>query len=220
MNGAHAANGAGPILSRYEIRLSGLGGQGILTMGKLLGQALALGHGYYVTQTQSYGPEARGGASRSDLVVSSEPISYPKTEYLDLLVALSQEAVSRYYSYLKPRGTLLVDSELVRQTPSNVFLGLPFTRLARERIGVPQAVNVVALGAVAFLLPFARIEAMRKSLKATLPEKIRAANARALNLGYQEARKHLGQPIAVPPPGGNDDQDEERMDVTDVMTED
>lgn len=206
-------------LSRYEIRLSGLGGQGILTMGKLLGQALALAHGYYVTQTQSYGPEARGGASRSDLVVSSEPISYPKTEYLDLLVALSQEAVGIYYHYLKPRGTLLIDTGLVKQTPSNVFLGLPFTALAKEVVGVPQATNVVALGAVAYLLPFARPDAMRKSLKAALPEKIRAANLKAFNLGYQEARKKLGQPIAVNGAGG-DGQDEERMDLTEIMAED
>ncbi len=79
-------------LNRFEICLSGLGGQGILTLGKIMGGALALGHGYYVTQTQSYGPEARGGASRSDLVISSIPISYPKTDKIDLLVALSQEA--------------------------------------------------------------------------------------------------------------------------------
>ncbi len=207
-------------LSRYEIRLSGLGGQGILTMGKWLGQALALSHGYHVTQTQSYGPEARGGASRSDLVVSSEPISYPKTEYLDLLVALSQEAVGSYYHYLKPRGTLLVDTGLVKQTPSNVFLGLPFTALARDQVGVPQATNMVALGAVAYLLPFARPEAMRKSLKVALPEKIRAANLRAFNLGYQEAKKKLGQPIALSDPTGEGGEDEERMDLTDIMVED
>lgn len=213
-------NGQAQTLSRYEIRLSGLGGQGILTMGKLLGQALAIGHGYYVTQTQSYGPEARGGASRADLVVSSEPISYPKTEYLDLLVALSQEAAASYYSYLKPRGTLLIDTDLVRQSPSSVALGLPFTRLAREKVGVPQATNVVALGAVAFLLPFARAEAMRKSLKDALPEKIREANVKAFNLGYQEARKHLGEPIVLSASGEDEAGHGARMDITEIMTED
>ncbi|BAH75370.1 2-oxoacid:acceptor oxidoreductase family protein [Solidesulfovibrio magneticus] len=219
-NGNGNGNGNGQTLARYEIRLSGLGGQGILTMGKLLGQALAIGHGYYVTQTQSYGPEARGGASRADLVVSSEPISYPKTEYLDLLVALSQEAAASYYSYLKPRGALLIDADLVRQSPSSVALALPFTRLAREKVGVPQATNVVALGAVAYLLPFARIEAMRKSLKESLPEKIREANIKALNLGYQEAKKRLGEPIALPDPDGGDDIQAARMDLTEIMTED
>lgn len=213
-------NGKDMVLVRYEIRLSGLGGQGILTMGRLLGQALALCHGYYVTQTQSYGPEARGGASRSDLVVSSDPISYPKTEYLDLLVALSQEAVGSYAHYLKPRGTLLIDTGLVRQTPSNVFLGLPFTALARDTVGVPQATNVVALGAVTWLLPFAKPEAVRKSLKASLPEKIRAANIKAFNLGYSEAKKHLGQPMTIPDPADANGQDEERMDLCNIMAED
>ncbi len=213
-------NGKDMVLVRYEIRLSGLGGQGILTMGRLLGQALALYHGYYVTQTQSYGPEARGGASRSDLVVSSDPISYPKTEYLDLLVALSQEAVGSYAHYLKPRGTLLIDTGLVRQTPSNVFLGLPFTALARDTVGVPQATNVVALGAVTWLLPFAKPEAVRKSLKASLPEKIRAANIKAFNLGYSEAKKHLGQPMTIPDPADANGQDEERMDLCNIMAED
>jgi 2-oxoglutarate ferredoxin oxidoreductase subunit gamma len=79
-------------LNRFEVRLSGTGGQGILTLGKIMGQVLALDHGYSVTQTQSYGPEARGGASRSDLVISSYRISYPKPVNLDMLVALSQEA--------------------------------------------------------------------------------------------------------------------------------
>ncbi|THB68620.1 MAG: pyruvate ferredoxin oxidoreductase, partial [Desulfovibrio sp.] len=67
-------------LDRFELRASGTGGQGIITLGRILGYGLALGHSYFVTQTQSYGPEARGGSSRADLVVSSDPISYPKTE--------------------------------------------------------------------------------------------------------------------------------------------
>lgn len=220
MNGSRDNGMAGQPLARYEIRLSGLGGQGILTMGKLLGQALALGHGYHVTQTQSYGPEARGGASRSDIVVSSEPISYPKTEYLDLLVALSQEAVGSYCQYLKPGGTLMIDTELVRQTPSNVFLGLPFTRLARERVGLVQATNMVALGAVIWLLPFARIEAMRKSLKTALPEKIRAVNLKALNLGFREAGRRFAQPAVLPGSPGDGGQEEERLDLTNSMDED
>jgi len=220
VNGAHATDGGETRLSRYEIRLSGLGGQGILTLGKLLGQALALGHGYCVTQTQSYGPEARGGASRSDLVVSSEPISYPKAEYLDLLVALSQQAVGSYYHYLKPKGTLLIDSDLVRQTPTTVFLGLPFTRLARERIGNVQSTNMVVLGSVTYLLPFARSETMRKSLKAALPDKIRAVNLKAFNVGYQEAKKYLGQPIAIMETSQADGQDEECMDLTNTMAKD
>ncbi|MFH1915168.1 MAG: 2-oxoacid:acceptor oxidoreductase family protein [Pseudomonadota bacterium] len=179
-------------LHRFEIRFSGLGGQGIITLGRVMGQGLALGHGYNVTQTQSYGPEARGGSSRCDLVISSEPISYPKAESLDLLVALSQEACNAYYPYLKPGGALVLESDLVKQPPTNRFLGLPFTSLARDKVGVAQAMNTVVLGALSHLLPFISQSVMRKSLESSLPAKIRAVNVKAFNLGHRLAKKAWG----------------------------
>ncbi len=179
-------------LKRFELRLSGLGGQGIITLGKILGHGLALGHGYYVTQTQSYGPEARGGSSRADLVISSHPISYPKTENLDLLVALSQEACNNYYRYLKHHGVLLVDTSMVNSTPTNNFLGLPFTTFAKERIGVAQSLNTVVMGAIGHLLPFADKRLLRKSLEENLPPKLHAVNLKAFDLGYSQAKKTFG----------------------------
>lgn len=180
-------------LQRFEIRFSGLGGQGIITLGKVMGQGLALGHGYNVTQTQSYGPEARGGSSKCDLVISSEPISYPKAESLDVLVALSQEACNTYYPYLKPGGALVIESDLVNQPPTNQFLGLPYTSLAKEKVGIAQAMNTVVLGSLSYLLPFIHQATMRKSLEAVLPEKIRAINTKAFNLGHRLAKKEWGE---------------------------
>ncbi len=180
-------------LNRFELRLSGTGGQGIITLGKILGYGLAIGQDYYVTQTQSYGPEARGGSSRSDLVISSSPISYPKTESLDLLVALSQEACNNYYRSLKPNGVLLVDETLVKQTPTNLYLGLPFTEMAKTRMGNVMTLNTVVFGAVTHLLPFAEQRVMRKALEDNLPPKIRELNLKAFNLGLREAKKHLGE---------------------------
>lgn len=176
-------------IHRFEIRLSGLGGQGILTLGKIMGSALALDHGYFVTQTQSYGPEARGGASRSDLVISSEPISYPKPVSLDLLVALSQEACNLYFRNLKPSGCLLVDTFYVKQTPSNLFWGIPFTALAKDKIGLVQTTNIIALGALTHLLPFTRASAMKQSLRNNLPPKIVDINLKAFTLGFNQAKK-------------------------------
>jgi 2-oxoglutarate ferredoxin oxidoreductase subunit gamma len=194
----------GALIERYEICLSGLGGQGVQTLGKILGASLALSHGYYVTQTQSYGPEARGGASRSDLVISSKPISYPKTDKIDLLAALSQEACNRYYSLLKPGGILLVNTTLVKQTPTNKFIGLPFTELAAEKLKLPQAMNTIVLGAIATLLPFAKRSLIKKTLEDTLPAKIREINVKAFQLGLKEADKTFGDaPVRwVPPSGG------------------
>jgi 2-oxoglutarate ferredoxin oxidoreductase subunit gamma len=180
-------------LDRFEIRFSGLGGQGIITLGKIMGQGLALGHGYNVTQTQSYGPEARGGSSKCDLVISSSRISYPKAESLDLLVALSQEACNAYYPYLKKGGILVIESDLVKQPPTNQFLGLPFTALAKDKVGIVQAMNTVVLGALSCLLPFINQATMRKSLEAVLPPKIRAVNTKAFNLGHRLAKKEWGE---------------------------
>lgn len=176
-------------LNRFEIRLSGTGGQGILTLGKIMGQVLALDHGFYATQTQSYGPEARGGASRADLVVSSQPISYPKPVNLDMLVALSQEACNLYFRNLKSTGFLLVDTSLVPQTPSNIYWGLPFTSLAREKIGMPQTMNIICLGALSHFLPFMQFANVKKALAGVLPAKILDINIKALTLGYSQAKK-------------------------------
>ncbi|WP_035041239.1 2-oxoacid:acceptor oxidoreductase family protein [Desulfovibrio sp. X2] len=197
-------------LHRFEIRLSGTGGQGIITLGRILGSGLALGHGYNVTQTQSYGPEARGGASRSDLVISSQAISYPKTESVDLLVALSQEACYAYYRYIKPGGVLLVDTGLVRQTPSNVFLGLPFTDLTMKKIKVPQAMNVVVLGALTWLLPFAEQKIMKQALRDSMPPKILDTNLKAFQLGYSEAKKRF-DPHEAWGKKENEDEADERI---------
>ncbi|MFW5487217.1 MAG: 2-oxoacid:acceptor oxidoreductase family protein [Desulfovibrio sp.] len=177
---------------RFEIRLSGTGGQGIVTLGKILGHALALEEGYNVAQTQSYGPEARGGASRADLVISSQKISYPKSESIDLLVALSQEACYKFYRFLKPKGILLVDTGLVTQPPTNVYVGLPFTQMAMDEIKVPQAMNVIVLGAVSYMLPFVTQVAVTNALKANLPQKIIDLNLKAFKLGYDEAKKNFG----------------------------
>ena len=175
-------------LNRFEVRLSGLGGQGILTLGRIMGQALALDHGYEVAQTQSYGPEARGGASRCDLVVSTGKISYPKTISLDLLVALSQEACNKYFGDLKSKGFLLVDTSLVSQTPTNIFWGLPFTTMA-QKLGLVQTTNIVALGALTHFIPFMRATSVRKSLKEILPLKIVDINLKAFNAGFNRAKK-------------------------------
>lgn len=178
-------------LERFEIRFSGLGGQGILTLGKVMGAGLALGHGYNVAQTQSYGPEARGGSSRCDLVISSHRISFPKAENLDLLVALSQEACNTYYPCLKSGGVLIIESDMVAQPPTNKFLGLPFASMAKEKVGVPQAMNTLVLGALSHLLPFAVPRVMRKNMEESLPEKIREVNIKAFNLGQREAKKRF-----------------------------
>jgi 2-oxoglutarate ferredoxin oxidoreductase subunit gamma len=200
-------------LERFEVCLSGLGGQGVLTLGKVMGQALALDHGYFVTQTQSYGPEARGGASRTDLVISSKPISYPKTDKIDLLVALSQEACNKYFTLLKKQSVLLVNTSLVSQIPTNRYLGLPFTEMAKNDLGLVQAMNTIVLGAVTFLLPFAKKATMKKSLETALPAKIVDINLKAFEMGYKRASKDFEEPSELWGPSAEIDEIEDRDDM-------
>ena len=103
---------------RYEIRLSGSGGQGLILMGIVLAEAIGIFEGKHVAQTQSYGPEARGGSSKSEVIVSDEEIDYPKAMKLDLLLAMNQKSCDEFYLDLKPGGLLIVDSTFVKQIPS------------------------------------------------------------------------------------------------------
>jgi 2-oxoglutarate ferredoxin oxidoreductase subunit gamma len=102
---------------RYEIRLSGSGGQGLVLAGVMLAEAVGVYEGKNVAQTQSYGPEARGGSSRSDITISTGEIYYPKTSKLDLLLCLTQDSCDKYYHNLKEDGVLIIDSDIVRQPP-------------------------------------------------------------------------------------------------------
>jgi 2-oxoglutarate ferredoxin oxidoreductase subunit gamma len=120
---------------RYEIRLSGEGGQGLVLAGKVLAEAAAIYDGKNATQSQSYGPEARGGASRSEVIISDVDIDYPKAVSIDLLLALTQESVNRYAKDIKDGGVLLVDEEAAASVPEGAFrvFRLPITRIARWR---------------------------------------------------------------------------------------
>lgn len=174
---------------RYEIRLSGSGGHGVILACVILAQAVGLNHRKNVVQTQSYGPEARGGASRADVVISSSEIFYPKTMTLDVLLAFTQEACDKYYSDLKPGGLLIVDSTLVTKVPIKNSYGFPFIRLAREKVGHPMVANVIALGVIAELTGIVSREAIRSVVKARAPKGTEEKNLKALQVGFDLAKK-------------------------------
>ena len=133
---------------RYEIRLSGSGGQGLILMGIILAEAVGIYDGKFVAQTQSYGPEARGGSSKAEVVVSDEEIDYPKAMKPDLLLAMNQKSCDEFYPDLKPDGIVIVDSTFVRQIPTPKAFQVPFTRIAREKFKREVVANIIALGAL------------------------------------------------------------------------
>lgn len=175
--------------SRFEIRLSGSGGQGMIFGSVVLCEAIGKAGDKNVVQSQSYGPEARGGASKADVVVSTEEIFYPKAMKLDLLLAMTQESLDKYYSDLKENGMLIIDSTLVTQVPNVEHYALPFTRLAREEVGHIMVANVVALGAICALTDIVPLDALTDAVLARAPRGTEDRNRKAIEVGYNEALK-------------------------------
>ena len=175
--------------SRYEIRLSGSGGQGIILMGIILAEAIGIHEGKYVAQTQSYGPEARGGSSKSEVVVSDDEIDYPKAMKPDLFLAMNQKSCDEYFSDLKPDGTMIVDSTFVTQIPIPRTYQIPFTRIAREKFKREVVANIVALGALTQLTPLVSGKAMEAAVLARVPRGTEKLNRDALKAGMTAARQ-------------------------------
>ena len=174
---------------RYEIRLSGSGGQGIILMGIILAEAIGIYDGKCVAQTQSYGPEARGGSSKSEVVVSDEEIDYPKAMRPDLLLAMNQKSCDEFYPDLKPEGLLVVDSTFVTQIPTQKAFQIPFTRIAREKFKREVVANIIALGALAQLSPIVSLKAMEAAVLARVPKGTEKLNRDALKAGMAAAKR-------------------------------
>jgi len=174
---------------RYEIRLSGSGGQGIILAAVILAEAVAVHEGLQVGQTQSYGPEARGGRCKAEVVISSKEIDYPKVVQLDMLLAMNQEACDAYFFDFKPNGILVVDSTFVEQLPTSRAVGIPFTRIARDEIGKAMTANMVALGAIATYCPMMTAKGVEKAIVARAPEGTKDLNRKAFKAGVKAARK-------------------------------
>ena len=174
---------------RFEMRLSGSGGQGMILASVIIAEAIGTDPSKRVIQTQSYGPEARGGASKADVVVSTNEIYYPKSLTLDLLLAMTHESMDKYYANHKENGTLIIDNVLVTQVPTDNYYGLPFTRLAREEAGHVMVANVIALGAIAGLTGIVSHDALVKAVLARAPRGTEEKNQKAVEIGCREALK-------------------------------
>lgn len=174
---------------RYEIRFSGSGGQGMVTAAVIFAQAVGVYEGMYVCQTQSYGPEARGGKSKAEVVISDRPIDYPMALQLDLLLAMNQAACDSYYFDLKSNGLLVVDSTFVEQCPTSRVVALPFTEIARSEIGKEIVANIIALGAVGVLTGRVSLKNLEEALLSRVSEDTQEINKAALQRGADEARK-------------------------------
>lgn len=170
-----------------EVRLAGTGGQGVILASVILAEAAGVHEGRQVVQTQSYGPEARGGASKADVIIADEPILFPKARKLDVLVCLSQQAADKYLADLKVRGMAVIDSFYVRECPREGAVCLPLAETARKELGRELFTNIVMLGALARLTRIVRLESLEKAVEARVPAHSLELNRKALHVGWDLA---------------------------------
>lgn len=188
-------------VERYEIRLAGEGGQGLILAGVILAEAAAVYDGKNAVQTQSYGPEARGGASKAEVVISDGDIDYPKVIAADLLLCMSQEACNKYVYGMKKDGILIVDSVHVDRVPTSRAYAIPITKIAEEATGRRITANIVALGLIVGLTGVVSRKAIEAAVRARAPKGTEALNLKALQAGLDEADKIRAQGVRSPAAG-------------------
>ena len=178
-----------------EIRFSGYGGQGIIRCGLIAGKAISLFDNKYATMTQSFGPEARGSACSSQVVVSEERVLYPYITRPEILVAMSQDAYEKYEPELREDGIMIYDTDLVKLKPARAKIkvyGIPSTRFAEE-MGNRIFANLVMLGFFTAITKVVTPEAMKKALPGLVPKRFLELNVRAFEKGYSYGLESLIQ---------------------------
>ena len=172
-----------------RIVFTGSGGQGVITASIILAEAAAIYEGLNAVQTQAYGPEARGGATRADVVLSGDPIRYPKVTHPNYLVCLTQEAYNKFSGIIRPGGLLLTDSNYVqperRVDARQVTLGM--YKAVLEEIGKPIVFNICMLGALLGLTRMMKPETLERVLEKRIPPDFMEMNRQALQLGLKLA---------------------------------
>ena len=180
---------------RLEIRLSGAGGHGLVTASIILAEAASVG-GFNVAQTQTYGPEARGGSAFADVVVSDSPIYYPRSMKPGLVLALTQASSDLFAPLADPEGTIVTDADEVRARPAGRVLEVPLLRMVREEFGLETFAGIAGLGALNAIGEVASREAFETAIKGRVPPKSAEVNVRVYRRGWELGKGALGAPAA------------------------
>jgi 2-oxoglutarate ferredoxin oxidoreductase subunit gamma len=168
-----------------EIRLCGSGGQGLITAGIILAEA-AIAEGKVAVQAQSYGPEARGGASKAEVIIDDRRIYHPKVLQADIVLAMTQEAAGKYACDLKENGIVIVDEDLVPEVPTcGRVIKVPITRLAVEKLGRDIFANIVALGVLVNVTGVVSFDSVKQAVASRVPTSTVGVNLEALLIGYE-----------------------------------
>jgi 2-oxoglutarate ferredoxin oxidoreductase subunit gamma len=172
-------------MGRTEILIGGVGGQGVVLSGILLGTAASLYDGKQAVQTQSYSSELRGGSARAEVIISEDRVTDPEVRKADILILMAEDAVGRYLPKIKPGGLLVIDSDLVKGVKPGDYeiLSIPATSLADQEMNNIVVANLVLLGALLKKTDLLSIESMEKAIEVSVPQKAIALNLKAFRRG-------------------------------------
>ena len=175
---------------RYEMRFSGSGGQGMILSGIIMAEAASIFGGKEAAQSQSYGPESRGGASKSEVIVGTEPVDYPKATSIDAMLAMTQEAATKYHKDIKKDGILLVDSDEVKELPKGDFklYKFPIIATARDELGKTIVANIISLGMITELTGIVERSDIEQAVLSRVPPAFLELNKKALQIGFDRAK--------------------------------
>lgn len=181
-------------MQRIEIRLSGFGGQGIILAAHILGKAAALYDHKHATMTQNYGPESRGGACSGQVIISDAPVSYPHLTHPNVVVAMSQEAYTKYSRDLADKALILIDEDFVQPGEDHVsgrMYKIPATRIAEQDLKRKMVANIVMLGFLGALDASVSPDALRQAVRESVPKGTEDLNIGAFDRGYTYGKKLL-----------------------------
>lgn len=183
-----------------EIRVAGFGGQGVILSAIVIGKAASIFEGDFATMTQSFGPEARGGACSAQVILSDSPVLYPYVTRPDILIVMSQEAYTKFVPELKQGGTLVIEQDLVRvgdHPPGTTVFSCPATRLAEE-LGKKMVLNIVMVGFFAAVTNLVKPECLRQAVGDSVPSAFKELNLKAFDKGYEYGKsKASGEAASV-----------------------
>jgi len=174
-------------MERCRMVFSGSGGQGVITAAIVLAEAAVLHEGLVAVQSQAYGPEARGGATRTDIIIADEPIKFPKVIQPNILVCLTQEAYNKFYTIVRPGGIMITDTRYVKtqRKADAIQKEIPMYTTVMDKIGKPIVFNICMLGALLAISELISPDSIMKVLETRIPSGFLDMNRQALDIGMQ-----------------------------------
>ena len=183
-------------MAQTDLALAGVGGQGSILAGVILGSAAVTYDNKYATQTQAYSSELRGGFAAAWVIISDAPVEFPRVTHPDILVAQAQDSIDRFAGVLKPEGILIIDADMVNSVPQHVrhLFTVPATTIARHKLNAPMTANMVMLGSLCKVSEVVSRKALEQAIVKAVPKGKDGINLEAFNLGFESVTAQKVQP--------------------------